>query len=224
MPAAAFVYLFGPGIWRWRVRAEFPKLPYGVVTGPWSSFVPFTRTLSEPSGAQTSQSGNHLLFLWNWKLGAKTYRVQVSSTPDFSAPIEDVTTDNTSYAPLMSHPAYVNGGQLYWHVAAVDKALNVGDWTQAQRIDIAQHLRVAVSQPPMRKLWTRVVVSVSDPTFKAVAGATVRVSGAGIKAKTGRTNRAGKVSFRLRPPKRGRLVFRASKTGYAAGSLSMRVS
>src|SRR5262245_13458914 len=27
MRAAAFIYLFGPGIWRWRVRAEFPKLP-----------------------------------------------------------------------------------------------------------------------------------------------------------------------------------------------------
>src|SRR5262245_2837529 len=37
MRAAAFIYLFGPGIWHWRVRAEFPKLPSGVVAGPWSA-------------------------------------------------------------------------------------------------------------------------------------------------------------------------------------------
>jgi len=224
MPAAAFVYLFGPGIWRWRVRAEFPKLPAGFVTGPWSSYVPFTRTLSEPSGAQTSVSGHHVLLSWNWKLGAKNFRVQISARPDFSASLEDVTTDNTSYAPVLTHSTYVNGGSVYWRVAAMDKAMNLGDWTQAQRIDIAQRLRVAVSRPALRRRWTRVVVTVSDPALKPVAGATVRVSGAGIRRKTGRTNRSGKVSFRLRPPKRGRLVFNASKPGFASGALSMRIS
>jgi hypothetical protein len=223
MRSAAFVYLFGPGIWRWRVRAEFPKLPYGVVTGPWSSYVPFTRTLSEPSGARTSFSGNHVLLSWNWKLGAKDFRVQISQQPDFSTTLEDVTTDNTSYAPLLTHPFYASGGSLYWRVAARDKAYNVGDFTQAQRIDIAQRLRVSVSRPALRRRWTRVVVTVSDPTNKPVAGATVRVSGAGIRAKRGRTNGRGKVSFRIRPRKKGRLLYSATKAGFAAGALSMRV-
>ena len=40
--AGAFAYLFGPGIWRWRVRAEFPKTS-GYATGPWSGFTPFTQ-------------------------------------------------------------------------------------------------------------------------------------------------------------------------------------
>jgi hypothetical protein len=224
MRAAAFIYLFGPGIWRWRVRAEFPKLPSGVVTGPWSSYVPFTRTLSEPSNARTSVSGSHVLLSWNWKLGAKDYRVQISQTPDFSSTLEDVTTDNTSYAPLLIHPFYANGGTLYWRVAARDKSFNVGDYSQAQRIDIAQRLKVAVNRPALRKRWTRVVVTVSDPLNHAVGGATVRVTGAGIKAKRARTKMTGKVTFRLRPRKKGRLVFSATKPGYAAGSLSMRVS
>jgi hypothetical protein len=223
LTVASFVYLFGPGIWRWRVRAEFPKLPTGVVTGPWSSYAPFTRTLSEPSGARTSFSGNHVLLSWNWKLGAKDFRVQISQRPDFSTTLEDVTTDNTSYAPLLTHPSYTNGGSLYWRVAARDKAFNVGDFTQAQRIDIAQRLRVAVNRPALRRRWTRVVVTVSDPTNKPVAGATVRVSGAGIRAKRGRTNGKGKVSFRIRPRKKGRLLYSATKPGYAAGALSMRV-
>ena len=223
VPSVAFVYLFGPGIWRWRVRAEFPKLPAGTVTGPWTGWVPFTRTLGEPSGAHTSFSGSHILVSWNWKLGASDYRVQISTTPDFSTTLEDVTTDNTSYAPLMTHPFYVNGGSLYWRVAARDKNFNLGDFSQAQRIDIAQRLRVAVNRPALRKRMNRVTVTVQNPTMKAVAGATVRVSGAGIKARKGKTNRNGRITFKIKPRKKGRLTFKATKPGYTAGSLTMRV-
>jgi hypothetical protein len=223
MPAATFVYLFGPGIWRWRVRAEFPKTA-GFVTGPWSAYVPFTRTLSEPGAAKTSSSGNHVLLSWSWKLGAKDFRVQISQRPDFSTTLEDVTTDNTTYAPTLTHPFYQNGGSFYWRVAARDKSFNNGDWTQAQRIDIAQRLRVAVNRPAFRKRWSRLVVTVSSPSNKAVARALVRISGAGIRVRQARTNRAGKVTFRVRPKKRGRLAFKATKAGYAAGTLSMRVA
>ena len=222
MPATSFIYIYGPGIWRWRVRAEFPKSG-GFVTGPWSSYVPFTRTLSEPSGAATSSSGNHVLLSWNWKLGVNDYRVQISQRPDFSTTLEDVTTDNTSYAPMLTHPYYVMGGSFYWRVAGRDKAFNLGDWTTAQRIDISQRLRVAVNRAVPRRRWTRVRVTVSDPGLKRVRRAKVRVSGAGIRPKAGLTSRSGQVSFRLRPRKRGKLVFRATKTGFAAGSLSLRV-
>jgi hypothetical protein len=221
-PATSWVYIYGPGIWRWRVRAEFPKTA-GYVTGPWSSYVPFTRTLSEPSGAATSSSGNHVLLSWNWKLGVKDFRVQISQRPDFATTIEDVTTDNTSYAPLLTHPFYVMGGSFYWRVAGRDKAFNVGDWTQAQRIDISQRLRVAVNRAVPRRRWTRVRVTVSDPALKRIAGARVRVSGAGLRPRSGKTNRSGQVSFRLRPRKRGRILFSASKPGFAPGTLSMRV-
>jgi hypothetical protein len=193
------------------------------VTGPWSPYVPFTRTLSEPSGARTSFSGNHVLLSWNWKLGAKDFRVQISQQPDFSTTLEDVTTDNTSYAPLLTHPFYANGGTLYWRVAARDKAFNVGDFTQAQRIDIAQRLKVAVNRPAPRKRWTRVVVTVSDPTNKRIARATVRVSGAGMRARKGRTNGKGRITFRIRPRKKGRITFSATKPGYSPGALVMRV-
>jgi hypothetical protein len=134
-----------------------------------------------------------------------------------------VTTDNTSYAPFLTHPFYATGGSLYWRVAARDKAQNVGDFTTAQRIDIAQRLKVAVNRPALRRRWTRVVVTVSNPSNRPVAGATVKVSGAGIRAKRGRTNGQGKVTFRLRPRKKGRLLYSATKAGYAAGTLSMRI-
>jgi hypothetical protein len=76
----------------------------------------------------------------------------------------------------------------------------------------------------MRRRWNRIVVTVSNPANRRVAGAMVRVSGAGIKARRAKTNRKGQVSFRLRPRKKGRLLFSATKAGYAAGSLSMRIS
>jgi uncharacterized GH25 family protein len=66
-------------------------------------------------------------------------------------------------------------------------------------------------------------VTVTDSTQKPIAGATVRVSGAGIRPKRARTNRTGRVTFRLRAPKRGRLLFRATKAGFGAGTLSIRV-
>jgi hypothetical protein len=221
--AGAFLYIFGPGIWRWRVRAEFPKLPSGTVYGPWSNFTPFTRTLSEPANIRTSRSGTHLLFSWGWKLGAKNFRVQISNRQDFSTLIEDVTTDNTSYAPQLLHPYYMNGGTLYWRVAAMDENRNVGEFAPAQRIDIATRLRVAATGMPRRKRWARLTVFVTDPSRRPVAGARVRLSGAGVRARSAKTNRAGRVAFRVRPPKRGRLAFTATKAGFAAGALSVRV-
>jgi hypothetical protein len=119
----------------------------------------------------------------------------------------------------------VNGGSLYWRVAARDKSFNLGDFTQAQRIDIAQRLKVSVNRPALRKRWTRVVVTVANPMNQPVAGATVRVSGAGMRAaKKGRTNGKGKVTLRIKPRKKGRLTYSATKPGYAAGALVMRVS
>jgi hypothetical protein len=52
----------------------------------------------------------------------------------------------------------------------------------------------------------------------------VKVTGAGIRAKKGRTKRTGKITFRLKPRKKGRLTYTATKPGYAAGGLSQRVS
>ena len=53
--AGAFVYL-GPGIWRWRVRAEFPKTG-GFATGPWSAFTNSRgRSASPPTCGRASRA------------------------------------------------------------------------------------------------------------------------------------------------------------------------
>ena len=66
-----------------------------------------------------------------------------------------MTTDNTSYAPLLLHPNYVNGGTLFWRVAAMDENRNTGEFAPAQKINIAQRLRMAANGQPRRRRRTR---------------------------------------------------------------------
>ena len=173
--AGAFVYLFGPGIWRWRVRAEFPKTG-GFATGPWSAFTNFTRTISEPANVRTSLSGNHLLLSRGWKLGAKNFRVQVSSRQDFNTLIEDVTTDNTSYAPLLPTTTTSTAAPSSGEWRLMDENRNTGEFAPPQR-STSPALADGRHQQPRRRRWTRVTVSVTDPGRRPVLSATVRVSG-----------------------------------------------
>ena len=89
--------------------------------------MPFTRSIGEPGGLHTDAATDHLLLSWSPKLGVKQYKVQISGRPDFATTVEEVTTDNTAYAPKLSDVAYLSGNQLYWHVAGVDGDGNVGD-------------------------------------------------------------------------------------------------
>ena len=44
---------------------------------------------------------DHVLLSWDAKAGARRYRVQLSGTPELPRLVENVVTDNTSYAPLL---------------------------------------------------------------------------------------------------------------------------
>ena len=89
----------GTGVFRWRVRANFPQGRSGTVPGPWSVTRPFTRTLGKPLGTRTVGSGHSVHFAWRPKNGAQEYLVQVSERPDFSRITDRETTDGTTYAP-----------------------------------------------------------------------------------------------------------------------------
>jgi hypothetical protein len=225
MPALTAVKMTGTGLFHWRVRANFPKAQANaVVPGPFSAAMAFTRTIGEPSGAHSELAKDHVLMSWEPKSGAKEYRVQVSTLPDFSAVSEDVTTDNTSWAPLLTQPMYLNGGTLYWHVAAIDAERNIGDYSPAQKIGLAARMRVSLTRFPLRGRRSTVTVKVVDMANKPVGGAAVRVSGGGVRVGAKRTNRAGVASFRLKPTRRGALVFRAVKTGYLPAAFTFKLS
>ncbi|MDQ2910537.1 MAG: hypothetical protein M3R26_05000 [Actinomycetota bacterium] len=223
-PAVSFIKMTGTGVWHWRVRAEFPTASGGATPGPYSATQAFTRTIGEPVNAATDSSRDHVLLSWDPRLGVKEYKLQIASSTDFSRVVETVTTDNASYAPSMTLSGYTAGGTLYWRVAGVDEDRNQGDWTQIQQIRLQPRMRLSVSGFPKRKRMGSVKARVVDANGRRLSGVLVRVTGAGIRPVAKRTNAVGQVSFKLRPKKRGKLVFSGSKAGFqpAYGALKVR--
>ncbi len=225
-PSATPVLMYGTGIFHWRVRAEFPKSSFGLTPGPYSATYAFTRTIGEPSGAHADFDVNHILLSWNAKPGARRYRVQLSGTPEFSQLVENVVTDNTSYAPLLRYRGYrtVNTGRLYWRVAAQDEGDNVGDFTQPQLITRVRKMEIAVQGSLKRGKRTMLAVSLSDfETAGPVGGAKLRVRGVGLRVHRWRTNPFGSASVVLRPKRRGYVLITASRSGYLPVSTRLRV-
>jgi hypothetical protein len=216
------ILMYGTGLFSWRVRANFPKAPSGSVPGPYSATRPFTRTIGEPTGARASASSRHMLLSWEPKAGVKTYRVQISARADFAVNLELVTTDNTSYAPLLMLPGYARK-PLFWRVAGMDEGNNVGDFIPAQRIGAAKRMRLVARGRAVRGRSTVVSITVRDQSGAALSGATVRVSGGGLKPRATRTKKAGKVRFSIRPTRRGKVAFRATKAGYTPAVITTRV-
>jgi hypothetical protein len=223
-PAVSFIKFSGTGVWHWRVRAEFPSGTTSTTPGPYSAMQTYTRTIGEPGGAATDSAKDHILLSWNARLGAKQYKVQVASSPDFSHTVETVTTDNTSYAPTMSSYGYSSSTFLYWHVAAVDEDRNQGDWTQTQTIRLQPRMRVQVMGVARHKRMGTVRVSVMSADGKRLSGAKVKLIGVGVRAVVRKTNKLGQVTFKVRPKRKGKLLVSATKPGFqpAYGSLKVR--
>jgi len=64
---------------------------------------------------------------------------------------------------------------------------------------------------------------VVDGRGKRIMGVRVRLTGTGIRAVAKRTNALGKVTFKVRPRKRGKLVVSATKAGFQPAYASVRV-
>jgi len=225
-PAFTPTIMYGTGKFHWRVRAEFPRSPFGLTPGPYSSTYEFTRTIGEPTGAHADVTDEHLLLSWNPKTGARGYRIQISGTPDFGQLVENVATDNTSYAPLLKYFGFrsVNTGHLFWRVAALDEGGNVGDYTQAQTINRTPRMDITLRGSAKRRKRSTLTITVTNfETGGGIARATVRVTGAGIKARRVRTDILGNARLVVRPSKRGTLRFTATKAGYRRATASLRV-
>ena len=228
--AAAFVKMTGTGVTGIRVRANFPTNTTAVTPGPWSSTVFHTRTVGEPTGAKTDATADHVLLSWDPKLGTKQYRVVVSSREDFSVNVEDVRTDNTSYAPPLILGAYVTGGTFWWKVAAVDEDQNLGDYTRPQSFSVkggavvrtTQRLTLSATGRLRVKRLRRLVVTVKAGG-RPIPGVRVRAYGVRLVTRWRATNTRGQVVFRLRPKAKGFLFLQAQKPGYLMGTSRLRV-
>jgi hypothetical protein len=222
-PAFTPTLMYGTGVFRWSVRANFPTLTSRPISGPYSDTASFTRTIGEPGGAHADVSKKHILLLWEPKAGAKAYNVEISERRDFARLVERVTTDNTSYAPLLTKSPYERGGPLYWRVAAIDGGRNVGDFTPARQIARPKTMRLVASGALTWRRPTTVTITVRDPQNHPLRVVAVRVAGAGVRPGARRTNANGRVTFHLRATRRGTVTYRATKTGYEPAVLKQRV-
>jgi hypothetical protein len=223
-PAVSFIKMTGTGVFHWRVRAEFPQDTTASETpGPWSATQSFTRTIGEPANPRTDSDADHVLLSWNARLGVKYYKVQISSTPDFSRIVEQASTDNLNWAPTMTRSTYAEGGSFYWRVAGVDEDNNQGDWTEIQQIRLQPGMRVSVLGLPRHGKKSKLSVTVRATNGGFLGGVRVRLSGRGLKAVVKRTNAVGKVTFLIRPKRRGKLLVSATKSGYQPAYATVRV-
>jgi hypothetical protein len=224
-PALTPVKMYGTGVFSWRVRAVFPRVPSGTTPGPYSATHTFVRTIGEPGGARTDAAVDHVLLSWNAKPGVKGYLVQLSERPTFLHLLENVTTENTSYAPLLKFPPVkgLDTGHFYWRVAAIDEGSNVGDFTRVQTVKRQRRMRITISGKLQPRQTGRIAIRMTNfESNAAVAGVTIRLSGAGVRARRVRTPANGTVTVKLRP-RRGALVLRATARGYQATSTSLRI-
>jgi hypothetical protein len=236
--SATFIKMTGTGKWGWRVRAQFPK-PMSTQTQPgaWSTTMPFTRTIGEPGAAKTEVSGTSVLLSWSPKTGAKNYRVQISQRADFQLTLEQVDTDNTAYAPLLTSATYMAGGTFWWRVAAMDEDKNIGDFSPAQKFDLpkTQTGQTALTRLNLKlkllrtKKGRRVTVTVRA-SGRLTSGVLVRVFARGVSPTRAKTNRKGQATFKLKKLGRGKrlmrrqLLFHAAKTGFLPTTKTLKVN
>jgi hypothetical protein len=225
-PAFTPTLMYGTGIFRWQARAEYPRAPFGFTAGPWSGSYAFTKTIREPTGAHADYTNDRLVLVWNPKPGAKRYRVQLSGTEDFGTPVENVFTDNTAFAPLLRYPGLrsLDTSHLYWRVAAIDEGENVGDYTQPQLIVRAPRMAITVRGTLKHRRRSTLMITISNfETGGGIPQATVRVAGAGVRARRVRADALGNARVAVRPSRRGALLITATKRGYRSASLRVRV-
>jgi hypothetical protein len=220
--AASFKQMASLGAFRWQVRANFPKRNAGTVSGGYSPVQTFTRFVDPPPNAHLTSGSGRVLLNWDPAPSAYKYRVEFSETNSFIRPIDAKVTPNTNYAPHLIKRGFLNGGRLYWRVAAIDELNNAGGFATGT-LSLPRSLRVRANGSLRRRERGTVTVTVMNAKNRPVRRARVRVSGAGVRARPRRTGRRGTVTFALRPRRRGKVTFKVSKRGYRAGKASTTV-
>ena len=237
--AVVATHLTGTKPLTWQVRANFPTVnngnPSSAVHGAYTSAVGFQRTISAPANPVTTvQNLTNFSIAWDPKAGAKQYLVEVSTsqavnaTGAFSTTVEKITTDTTAAAPTLlaiGGTTYMNGGTLYWHVAAKDADGNVGSYTPIQTLSLPAKLVATSSKPSItKKVVTSVIITVKSAQGSLISGASVKVSGAGITAKTQKTGSKGTTTFKLHPTKAGKITVTATKSGAQTATTTITVA
>lgn len=217
------IEFYGNGVWRWRVRANFPAGASGRVSGGYSEPQTYVRQIGATAGVKGTKTASRVLLGWNPDPAATSYSVEISRTDGFTIPIQRTTTSTTSFAPNLTSSAYTEGGTLFWRVASKDND-NVGAYTTGKfRFPRLIHFKVVDGGVLRRGQATVVRLKLTDATGRPLREVAVRARGAGVGNARSRTNRKGIVRLRLKPTSSGTITFRGSGRGLRAASHKLRV-
>jgi hypothetical protein len=230
----------------WAVLPAQEENGYGSSADPISSDPqPFTKQATPPSvvgpDGGVLVTGSATVFHWTAVTGARRYRLQVAEDPTFVNIIREgssttgAATDSTAYT---SNTAYPGGTTLYWRVQAEaeDGSGFVGlRWSNTATFTkpvgsggsggTTQKFKLSAKGYPVKNRSRYVTIYVKNFTSLApVAGASVRVSGAGVPLRTKTTGSGGAARFYLKATRYpGTVTFRVSKTGYTTAYLYRKV-
>lgn len=226
IPSAAVSYtkMTGTGHGTVQVRAVFQ----GGLRSAYTPTRDVVHTISEPGGTKTqlvNKPGKLALTLaWNTKQNTRQYKVQVSRNAGFVGPFLDDATDAAGYTPLLTQQEFVDGGVMYWRVAAIDPDGNVGAFTKGKKFRLLARMQVQIANQPPHGVAGSVTVTVLDAKGKPLKNAKVRLTGAGVKTGTRKTNKKGIVTIRVKPKKAGNLTATATLKLYKNGTAVAPIS
>lgn len=216
----------GTGVFTWSVRAEYPTGNGNVA----SAYAPaggstFDRTIHPPTGELGTVGGTHQVVLsWTSKDSAKSYKVQLSTSDTFSSVFEEIDTENTVATPTLMSDPYVQGGSIYWRIAAIDADNNQGAWSATQTLSMPKLIHLSSSVGAVLKGTTvTLTITAKDGSGHVMSGVLVKDSGAGVIAASHTTGSTGKATFKVHPTKSGSITFTGTKSGALTGTVKVSV-
>jgi hypothetical protein len=213
---------YGTGIWRWKVRANFPTDSSKQVGGAYTPQVDFVRTLEAPTGVKGEKTSGRFIVSWDPDRAATQYRVEISQSDSFERNVESTRTQNASWAPVMTSRAFTDGGRLHWRVAVVDSGGNTGAYKTGSFV-LPKGMRVTLSALLHKGRAGVLGITVRDARNRAIKKAKVTITGAGMRTRRATTNRLGKATRRVTPRKRGTVTVIVRRKGFADGSATTKV-
>lgn len=124
--------IVGDNIYYWRIQPRYLG-ESGEVFGAWASGWSFRRVGFTPLNLQTSVTFATPTFSWDRAEGAGTYRLQVSTDPNFGSTVINQVTPLTSYTPTSTLPPAL----YYWRVLINRYGSVVNDWSEVQQFTLS---------------------------------------------------------------------------------------
>ena len=213
---------YGNGIWRWRVRANFPTTSAAKVSGGYFEPQSYVRKIGPTPNVHGTRTKGRYLLSWDPDPAATNYRVEISSPNGFTRSIESARLKTTDYAPGLTSTAYDAGGNIYWRVASAEDGNNVGAYTTGIFV-LPKGIKIKLTGGLIRGVRRTVTITLTDSKGTRIRSALVRVSGAGVRRTRKRTGRRGTARFSLRPTRPGTVTFTVTRSGYRDATKSVTI-